>query len=71
MLSATDLRGLGAFIILHAVILLITGVSLFIGLVKYKSGIGKLLIAVAVILSIYWVMVFMFDWNPPWNYWDR
>lgn len=70
MLSSADLDGLGVFIIFHAIVLLIIGVSLFTGIVKYKSSIGKILILIAAILSIYLLMVFKFYWNPPWNFWD-
>ncbi|MKV44982.1 hypothetical protein DUU84_05200 [Salmonella enterica subsp. enterica] len=71
MLSGADLDGLGDFVIFHAIILLIIGVSLFTGIVKYKSSIGKILILIAIILSIYFLMVFKFNWNTPWNFWDR
>ncbi|HHQ6539104.1 TPA: hypothetical protein ACSTJY_004516 [Serratia fonticola] len=58
-------------VLFHAIVLIIATASLISGLLHYQSGIGKLLILIAAVLGLCLVMVFKFDWNPPWNFWDR
>lgn len=71
MLSSIDFKGLGEVVLFHAIVLIIATASLISGLLHYQSGIGKLLILIAAVLGLYLVMVFKFDWNLPWNFWDR
>lgn len=71
MLSSVDLSGLGEFLLFHVIVFIIAAASLISGLLHYKSGSGKLLILVAAVLGLYLAMVFEYDWNPPWNFWDR
>lgn len=61
MLSSVDFSGMGMFLFLHAIIILITPVCLIAGIAKFKHDSGKVSLYVGIGLSLYLVKLFCID----------
>lgn len=61
MLSSVDFSGMGMFLFLHAIILLITPICLITGIANFRHDNGKVFLLVGVVLSIYLIKLFCID----------